>query len=480
MNKEELLERLKGYEWTDFEIKLAKNEVPKDTWETVSAFSNTDGGYIIFGVEDKGNGNYEIQGVENVDKLQNDFLTVLRGEKFNVQVSSAGNIIDIDAKDVLAFKLNSMPKHCKPIYYGGDIRNTFIRLGSGDHRCSKEEINRMLRQASELSSDSMVLEGYSYKDIDNETVKIYKRYLELHVPAHPFVVLANKAFLKKMGAIAENNGKEELTMAGLLLFGKEDSIRRRFPAYEVDYYLINLPKDLDDGDRRWDDRKISEKNLIRTFIEFMEIIKGKVEIPFMLASDNITRVDDVPIVKALREMLVNMLIHRDYFERGQANIRVYADRINMFNPGATTIPIDKILEEKATEPRNPTIAKAFRLLGWAESAGSGMSKIFNNCEQIGIEPTIVNDQHSYYFKISIPRQAQKLRQKVSDKFSENELKVINYIKEYKKITTPQSVEKLGFKRDTAIFTFNKLIKNSIIERKGSGKSTYYIMRDNNL
>lgn len=63
MDREALLKRLDGFEWTDFEVKLADSEVPRSTWETVSAFSNTDGGYIVFGVEDKGNNIYEVHGV---------------------------------------------------------------------------------------------------------------------------------------------------------------------------------------------------------------------------------------------------------------------------------------------------------------------------------------------------------------------------------------------------------------------------------
>lgn len=74
-NKKTLLERLKMHEWEDFEVKAAKNEVPKSAWETVSSFSNTEGGNLVFGIKDNGGGKYEITGVENADKIQSDFLS---------------------------------------------------------------------------------------------------------------------------------------------------------------------------------------------------------------------------------------------------------------------------------------------------------------------------------------------------------------------------------------------------------------------
>ncbi len=82
MKKEELVKKLEDIEWEDFEAKEAKSEVPKSSWETVSAFSNTAGGWLVFGVSKKG-GKYEIIGVDNPEKMGQDFLTTLRGDKFN-------------------------------------------------------------------------------------------------------------------------------------------------------------------------------------------------------------------------------------------------------------------------------------------------------------------------------------------------------------------------------------------------------------
>ncbi len=87
MTRDELIEKLRGFEWNDVEFKEARRGVPEDAWPTVSAFSNTAGGSLVFGVRDA-NGVFEIVGVVEVDKVQNDFLSVLRGgQKLNRVIS---------------------------------------------------------------------------------------------------------------------------------------------------------------------------------------------------------------------------------------------------------------------------------------------------------------------------------------------------------------------------------------------------------
>ena len=82
MTKEELIRRLKDIEWEDFEVKEARSELPKNIWETVSAFSNTSGGWIILGIRQKGKG-FEVTGVENAanDVVKNVVSNVV--EKLN-------------------------------------------------------------------------------------------------------------------------------------------------------------------------------------------------------------------------------------------------------------------------------------------------------------------------------------------------------------------------------------------------------------
>ncbi|MEI8012385.1 MAG: ATP-binding protein [Candidatus Omnitrophota bacterium] len=168
MNRDQLLKRLSGIEWDDFEVKEARVALPDDIAKTISAFSNTTGGHIVFGVKDN-DGKFTIGGVESPDKIQNDFIMLLRGEKFNIPLSSKGDVHHIDGKAVLVFRIEEMPRQAKPVYFNGDIRNTFVRIGASTQKASKPEVERMLREASEKTSDSMRLDDFGVKDLDEST-----------------------------------------------------------------------------------------------------------------------------------------------------------------------------------------------------------------------------------------------------------------------------------------------------------------------
>lgn len=396
MNRKDLIRRLKLPEWDDLEAKEAKSALPKDIWKTVSAFCNTNGGVIVLGVRDQGKGRLEIIGVENPDKVQADFITGLRSGKFNIQLSSRGHLFTIEGKKVIAFRLPPMPRQAKPVYYSGDIRNTFIRQGATDQKASKDEIGRLLREASEYSSDSTLITGTGMKDIDGKTVRDYQRYLEVQNREHPFITLTDEELLEKCGCMKEG----VLTMAGLLLFGKTDAIINRFPAYGLSVFRMSSLDKQGLEDRRWDDRKIYEDNLINSYFAVMDHLKRYVPVPFKMSKDSITRTENVPHVIAVREALVNLLVHRDYFDNGQASIRIHDDRIVFKNPGAVPFPIEHILNGCESVPRNPTISRVFRLPGWAEIAGSGMMKIFNNWKEAGYKPPVLkNNDPVHWFTI---------------------------------------------------------------------------------
>ena len=154
MNKEELIARLKKFEWNDIEFKKAQRGVPEAAYESVSAFANTAGGYLVFGVEDN-RGSFKIVGVIEVDKVQNDFLSCLRtGKKFNCLISVQESALEHGDKTLLVFHVPEAQRKEKPVYLNGDIRKSYIRRGGGDEQCTKPEIERFLRDSSDTIYDS--------------------------------------------------------------------------------------------------------------------------------------------------------------------------------------------------------------------------------------------------------------------------------------------------------------------------------------
>ena len=231
MTKEELLSKLNDIEWDDFEVKEARDKLPENVWETVSAFSNTSGGWIVFGVAQHGK-RFEIQGVNNGEKTESDFLNVLRsGQKFNMRLSAIGQKFNIEGKLVLAFFIPS--SIAKPIYYGSQI-NTFIRSGSGDRRATESEVMAMMRDQAFGSKSEMTIDETSFDDVNRGSLETYKNHVKGFNPSFPYKDLPDKEFCDKLNIT--NKGK--LTYSGLLMFGKRDVVQSYVSNFWIDYLEI--------------------------------------------------------------------------------------------------------------------------------------------------------------------------------------------------------------------------------------------------
>jgi ATP-dependent DNA helicase RecG len=160
----ELRKLLKAGEWNDVEFKEARTDVPKSAFETVSAFANTHGGRLVFGVAQHGDA-YEITGVDKPDKVQNDFLSVLHADaKINHDVQVTEQRLDIGGKTILVFQIAENQRTRKPVYLDGDIRRTFLRKGGGDYRAQMQDIERMLRDATADRWDSQPFDRVLLKE----------------------------------------------------------------------------------------------------------------------------------------------------------------------------------------------------------------------------------------------------------------------------------------------------------------------------
>ncbi|MCY4191751.1 MAG: ATP-binding protein, partial [Rhodospirillaceae bacterium] len=158
MTRDELQEKLNSVEWEDIEFKKATWAVPKSALETVSAFANTRGGHIVFGVSE-GNGTLRITGVTDVDKVQNDFLGQTRNsEKVSVILPITGQVHPLPEGIVICFHIPEASRSEKPVYLNRNPKKAFIRRGGGDYSCTVEELMRFIRDAGSTTYDSETLE----------------------------------------------------------------------------------------------------------------------------------------------------------------------------------------------------------------------------------------------------------------------------------------------------------------------------------
>lgn len=407
MTRDELIEKLKGFEWNDVEFKEAAREVPKDAWSTVSAFSNTAGGSLVFGVRYT-NGVHEIVGVIEVDKVQNDFLSAIRGvQKLNRAISVTESFIKEGDATLLVFHIPEARRQEKPVYLHGDIKQTFIRRGAGDEKCRPEEIECFLRDASDERHDCGTVQTDVKSFFHPESLAWYRRAYNERNPGHESALLTDVEFLHYWGLVVEQAGVLLPTRAALLLFGKGPVVRQFLPRAVVDCQWISsnwadaLP------DQRWSDRVLVEDNLIRAWQAMVQKFMDYAKHPFSVDPTTLRREDSPPDYLAFRESAINLLIHQDYADHNRkASISFYNDRLVLFNPGDSFADTDELLEPGPKPLRNPRIVAALRRIGLNEEAGTGYRIICRSWERLGyVPPVVVNDKGKKSFTLHLITEA---------------------------------------------------------------------------
>jgi ATP-dependent DNA helicase RecG len=365
MTKDELIAKLEDIEWEDFEVKDASGGLPKSIWETVSAFSNTAGGWILLGIKQTGK-NFEISGFPNPEKAEQDFTSPLRSEKFNTKIIPKYIKHNFPEGTVLGFYIPLSDK--KPVYFNTPA-NTFIRTASGDSRITKEEFDAMMRDQAFGTQTSKPVPDTDSSMIHTNSLKQYREYLMRVNPTHSYNKLTNDEFLRKLQIVIDDN----LSYSGLLFLGKNDFIQRTFPDFRID--LLEIPgTSYTDSSVRYTFRLDEQENLWSYYFALIERIRKQVDLPFQIDTEGFS-IEDYPHLEALREAVVNLLMHADYFCTAKSRIRIFSDRIEFFNPGALPKPLEKIITEDITMPRNPLLAKMFRTIRLAENAGYGFEKM---------------------------------------------------------------------------------------------------------
>lgn len=326
VDEKDFLDRY-GKEGLTVEYKTASSRVPSDVWETYSAFANTEGGTIILGVaENQSDGTLNVIGVDSPDiQVKRLWDTLNNPAKVSVNILQNKDIAveDVGGKSVIVMTVPPADRENKPVYLNGNIdRYTFKRNHEGDYVCRKDEVRSMMRDAYNDDQDNLPLVDIGGCDCFNkEDIKIYLSLLRDSKHLNGWSEQPTEEVLFMLGAVADKDGKMHPTRAGLLMFGKVPCILREFPNYRLDYRE-------EVGEGRYDyrlnsDQIGSELNVFRFLREVSSRLSMKVGVPFKL--EGMVRRSDSEVLTAIREALVNTLLHADYRGNGGTTI-VYSGK----------------------------------------------------------------------------------------------------------------------------------------------------------
>lgn len=408
-------------EWDDFEVKEATGGLPKSMWETVCAFSNTAGGWIVLGVKEvkiKNVSSYEIIGIEKPEKMEQDVISVLRSvSKFNVPILATTHKFVVEGNTILSFYIPASAN--KPVYFGNNLNNTFVRVGSGDQRATDIEIDILMREKTFGMKSEMGIDDTSFGDINIQSLQTYRRRIKDYNPDFKYNDLEDEQFCEKTGIL--NRGK--LTYGGLLMLGKGEIVQRYVPHFWIDY--IEIPGTAySDAECRYTYRMPEQENIWEYFKVLLQRLRLYVDNPFMAGPDGFSPEDNSQLY-CLREGLVNLLAHADYFSPMHSTIRVFNDRIEFQNPGRFAVRISDKPGKVKSVPRNPNIIAFFRFARQGENAGYGIDKILRWTKLTGYNVDFESDIISSTVTYPMPdiKGSQKGGQKIvvlSEKDSDTE------------------------------------------------------------
>lgn len=465
--------------------------VGKSMMETVCAFANEPGlrgGYLLLGAKrtgmtEDGKPVYEPENIENTDKIQSDFVAMCNS-MFNVRIRPIIIVEEYLGKTVIVVKIEELPESQKPAYFAkrGLPEGAFRRIGPSDEKCSEEDMYLFYQSAD--TYDSCIVDDADLDDIDENALNFYRKLRKEVNPDAEELTLNDVDLLRALGAIKKNKqGGYDLTYTGLLVFGKQMSLRRLVPSFRIDYIRISGNQWLADGDNRFEQTIDMRGPLILMVNKACSAVMDDLPKGFELKKDSMQA--STPAIlpnKVLREAIVNSYIHRSNRVNQPIQIIRYSNRIEIHNPGYSLKPQDD-WGEPGSMLRNPRISEIFHDTNLAETKGTGIGAMRRLMKEAGLMPPTFESNHEankFTARLLLHHFLSKENMEWLAQYAEfglmNEQKLaLVFVREVGAIdnaTYRQLDSSITHAR--ARLEIHKLCDLGFLEKKGQGRNTYYI------
>ena len=359
----DLIELLKRPEGKTLEYKRDLSS-PEGLLKTLIAFANTAGGVLAIGIEDQ---TKRVIGVPEVLATEERLASII-ADSIRPRLVPEIEIVPWRKTQVLVVQV--YPSAARPHYLErlGPEAGTFLRLGSTNRRADAAQIAEMRRFGQLESFDEQPVPELNSEALD------FRAASELFAPIRRLVPSA----LHSLRLTTKHQGREVPTVGGLLLFG-----RNRFDRFPDAWLQVGRFA----GRER---ARIMDSGQIRGYLpqapeQAIAFVQKHLSREAVIAATR--RVDrwTVPLV-ALREAIINAVVHADYAERGgPIRVAIFDDRIEVENPGI--LPLGLTIEDirkGVSKLRNRVIGRVFHELGLIEQWGSGIQRMIAACEEAGL------------------------------------------------------------------------------------------------
>ena len=433
--------------------------LPRNVFETICAFLNRKGGYIFLGVKDNG----------KVDGIKEEFipkiLKTIADDINNAQILMPTayvetEVFEIDNKKIICIYVpeSSQAHSHKGFYYD--------RRDEGDYKLTTHHlIAGLYLRKQDVYSENRVFPQLKITDFVTEDFDYTRNIVSVFDKKHAWINMNNEEILRsaKMYLYDEQTGKSGYTLAAALVFGKPETIAKVCPQYRTD--ALCRKEDI----LRYDDRDTVDCNLLQAYDRLMAFVRKHTPDRFYLEGDVRLSIRDI----IFREMIVNMLIHREYYSYFRATLTVYRDTVVAEN-GNIPYTMGLITPENLKpHPKNPTVFSFFKQLHWADDLGSGVRNMYKYC------PIYLKGSTPMIEESDIFRQTVQYEKEKSDvnQLGTNTEKVLALLRENPKITINEMAETTSLSHRTIKNVLAYLTNQKNIERQGSRKGGIWIVKE---
>ncbi len=430
-----------------------KQSFDKEAIETVSAFANTKGGYLIIGIKDNGT----ISGVTIGNESTQNYINQIKNATEPSLIVDI-EVLKIDDKTILAIKVDEFP--IKPVSFKGKY---FKRVQNSNHQLNLTEISNMHLESLQLSWDAYEARDTSLEELDFD--KIDRFFAKIKASGKFKLSDDRMQNLLKLNLIKDNKP----TNAAKLLFAKEQTIynihigRFKTPTMIIDDKMLKLP-------------------LYEAVEETMHIIISHIKVAFEFTGEiSRNEIFEYP-KKALRELVLNAIIHRDYTSPIDIQIKIFDQQITIFNPGRLygNMTIEKLKTDNyQAQTRNKLIAEAFYLTDDTEKYGSGYARVR---EEIASYPTmkLEYEEMGNGYLVTISYEKQKISSDVNGGVNGGVNGVVNELLEFIKNNPNLRANEISEHTKTPLRTIQRWLKQLKDKNKikfiGSPKNGGYVVK----
>lgn len=464
------------------------SEIGPSVLETVCAFSNEpglQGGTLLLGIaRDESDlfSAYTVEGVEQPDQLGANLATQCR-EQFNLPVRVRISTEALGGKVILIVTVPEAAPADKPVFIRarGLPKGAFRRIGSTDQQCTEDDLLALYQGRQNESFDGSLVANATVDDLAAEALADFRQTrAEANADAEE-LRWSDDDLLESIGCVRRvPSGERAPTVAGLMLFGKPQVLRRVYPMTRIDYIRVPGKEWVPDPQRRFDSLEIRDY-LFRAIRRSLSAVLDDLPKAFGLAEGDAQRTD-TPLIpqRVLREGIVNAVMHRNYRLHSPVQIIRYSNRIEIHNAGYSLKPPEH-LGEPGSVPRNPHIAAVLLDTRFAETKGSGIRVMREMMVSAGLEPPLFeslrgNDSFvaRYYFQHFLNEEAISWLSRFRDvQLSDEEARALVAVREQGAIDNAMYRELNRVDTLVASQALRRLRDAGLLEQKGRGSATYY-------